>query len=90
VLGRLSLYDKAGHFAAYVVLAFLAVRVLDARGRFFAVALAVAAAAALGGAIELVQPLVGRHRDMVDFIVDLGGSAAGAAFAALLRRQRAA
>jgi VanZ family protein len=85
ILGRASLYDKAGHFVAYVVLAFFACRALK-RGGLLPVILIVAGCAALGGAIELIQPYVGRHRDVVDFLVDLGGSALGAAIAFLASR----
>ncbi len=77
-LGRASLYDKAGHFVAYVVLAFFACRSLR-QGRPLPAILVVAGCAALGGAIELLQPFVGRHRDIVDFLIDLAGAAVGAA-----------
>ncbi len=83
ILGRMNLYDKAGHFAAYVVLAFLAVRAAGRGGPLVALA-AVAGSAALGGAIEMLQPLVGRHRDIVDFLVDLGGAALGATASTLV------
>jgi VanZ family protein len=83
ILGRANLYDKAGHFAAYLVLAFLAVRAAGRAGLLAALA-AVIGCAALGGAIELLQPLVGRHRDLLDFLIDVGGSALGAAASALL------
>jgi VanZ family protein len=95
ILGRVSLYDKAGHFAAYVVLAFFACRTLK-RGGLVPVILVVAGCAALGGAIELIQPLVGRHRDIFDFLVDLAGAATGAAASSLVmgagscRRRRSA
>ena len=87
VLGPLSLYDKAGHFAAYVVLAFLALRVSVRRG-VLALFVVVSACAALGGAIEIIQPSVGRHRDIVDFLVDLGGSVTGAGLSHLLTAWR--
>jgi VanZ family protein len=77
VLGPLTAYDKAGHFAAYVVLAFFALRVFPRRG-LLELVLVVAACAALGGAIEIIQPYVGRHKDIFDFLVDLGGALAGA------------
>lgn len=83
VLGRLSLYDKAGHFAAYVVLGFLAFRAIDRRGALPLV-LAIASCAALGGLIEVIQPLVGRRMELGDFLVDLGGSAIGPAIAAVV------
>jgi VanZ family protein len=83
VLGRLSLYDKAGHFAAYVVLSFFAMRSISRRGALPLV-LAIAACTALGGLIELIQPLVGRRMELGDFLVDLGGSAIGAVIAAAI------
>jgi VanZ family protein len=83
ILGRLSLYDKAGHFAAYVVLSFFAMRSIGRRGALPLV-LAVAACTALGGLIELIQPLVGRTMELGDFLVDLGGSAIGAVIAAAI------
>lgn len=82
VLGRLSLYDKAGHFAAYIVLGFFTLRAINRRG-VFPVVLAIASCAALGGLIEIIQPLVGRNRELADFLVDLGGAAVGAAIAAV-------
>jgi VanZ family protein len=81
VLGRLSLYDKADHFVAYIVLGFFTRRAISRRG-IFPVVLAISSCAALGGLIEIIQPLVGRNRELADFLVDLGGSAVGAAIAA--------
>jgi VanZ family protein len=86
VLGPLSVYDKVEHFAGYFVLAFFVLRVFPRRGLLFPI-IAVAACAALGGAIEIIQPYVGRHKDILDFCVDLGGSAAGAAVSWLLARR---
>ena len=87
VLGPLTAYDKAGHFAAYTVLAFFALRVFPRRG-LRELVLVVGACAALGGAIEIIQPYVGRHKDIFDFLVDLGGALAGAvvSFFVLARR----
>lgn len=81
VLGRLSLYDKAGHFAAYLVLGFLAFRAIDRRGALPLI-IVIASCAALGGLIEIVQPFVGRRMELGDFLVDLGGAAIGAVVAA--------
>jgi VanZ family protein len=85
-LGRLSLYDKADHFAAYIVLGFLAYRAIGRRGALPLV-LAISACTALGGLIEIVQPFVGRTRELADFLVDLGGSAVGAAIAFSIRQK---
>ena len=88
VLGPLSVYDKAEHFAAYAVLAFLALRVFPYRAGPL-IALAVLSCAAIGGTIELIQPLVGRHKDLYDFLVDIGGSVAGTAVSLPLLRKSA-
>ena len=90
VLGRLSLYDKAGHFAAYVVLGFLALRAANRRDAV-PIVLTFASCAALGGLIEVIQPLVGRRKELGDFLVDLAGAAIGVALytavAAVLSRK---
>lgn len=87
VLGRLSAFDKLGHLVAYIALGFFACRAMG-RPRLFHIVLTVASGAVLGGLIEVVQPLVGRNREFVDFVVDLGGAAVGAVIAFLtLRRQ---
>lgn len=80
LLGRLSVYDKVGHLVAYLALGFLVVRIFDRPGAA-SVVLAVASCSALGGLIEIVQPLVGRRRELGDLLVDLGGAAIGAAIA---------
>jgi VanZ family protein len=85
LLGRLSVYDKVGHLAAYLALGFLAVRAVDRPGAF-ALVLTVAFCSALGGLIEIIQPLVGRRRELGDFLVDLGGAAIGAAAAFAINR----
>lgn len=85
VLGKLSAYDKLGHFIAYIVLGFFAMRAVDRRG-VLPFALVVAGCAAFGGLLEVVQPLVGRSRELADFAVDVAGSAGGAALALLLLR----
>jgi len=87
VLGRLSVFDKLGHLVAYVALGFFACRAMG-RPRIFPIVLTVASGAVLGGLLEIVQPLVGRNREFVDFLVDLGGAAIGAAIALMtLKRQ---
>jgi len=82
----LSLYDKAGHFAAYIVLGFFTLRAINLRG-VLSLALAIAACTVLGGLIEIIQPLVGRNRELADFLVDLAGAAVGAAIAYCLMRK---
>ena len=86
VLGSLSAYDKLGHFIAYVALGFFAMRAVDRRGPL-PFALTIAGCAVLGGVIEIVQPFVGRQMELADFLVDLAGTAIGAAAAALLARR---
>lgn len=85
ILGRFSVYDKAGHFVAYVVLAFLAVRVFHGKGAL-PYAIAIVSCASLGGAIELVQPFVGRSMELGDFLVDLGGAILGSVIAGVVSR----
>jgi VanZ family protein len=86
-------FTTAAHFAVYAVLGFLlGVAVsgwtLDTRGMVIALALA----AALGGAIELIQgPLSYRDAQVADFLVDVAGAALGLAMfsaAAWGRRSR--
>ncbi len=74
--------DKVEHAASYVVLgacAFLVLKRRSAAGFL----LVLGACSAYGGVIEVVQPLVGRTRDILDFAADVAGSAAGAALALL-------
>jgi VanZ family protein len=42
--------------------------------------------AAYGGAIELVQPMVGRGRELADWLADLAGIGLGALVGVALRR----
>jgi VanZ family protein len=72
-----------GHFAAYALLAFFTFRAVDRAGAL-QLAYIIAGCAFLGGIIEIVQPLVGRTRELVDFIADLAGAAIGAGSAAML------
>jgi len=85
LLGPLSLYDTAGHFAAYLVLGFLTLRAVGRPG-VGSFVIAIASCATFGGLIEVVQPLTGRRRDLGDFLVDLAGTAIGAAVAWCLAR----
>ena len=79
--GRDNLLTSAGHFAAYVVLAFvLAVALDDWRLSARAVLGAAALAVGLGVAIELVQaPLPYRDCQLADALVDAAGAALGLA-----------
>jgi VanZ family protein len=79
--GHDALTTSLAHFVVYAVLGFLLGQALcgwptDFRRLVFALALA----AALGGAIELIQgPLPYRDAQLADFIVDVAGAAAGLA-----------
>ena len=89
--GHDDLLTTAGHFGAYALLAFLLVVALggwEARPRDLAVSLALAAA--LGGAVELVQgPLPYRDLQLADFLVDVAGAALGIIlFSAVARARR--
>ena len=46
------------------------------------------AAAAYGGAIEIIQPLVGRSREVLDFVSDAAGAVIGGAAGVALWRLR--
>jgi VanZ family protein len=84
-LGALNVYDKLWHFIAYAALGFFAMRAVDRRG-LLSFVVTIAGCTAFGGLIEIIQPLVGRKRDLGDFLINLAGAAIGAAIAALLSR----
>lgn len=65
--------DKLHHFLAFAALVFPAVAVRPRIGLWL-----VPLAAAYGGLIELVQPLVGRHGEWGDVIANAAGAVAGA------------
>ena len=79
--GRDDLVTTAGHFAAYALLGFLLGAALGGwEVRAPTLLLGLALAAALGGAIEIMQgPLPYRDAQVSDFVVDLAGAAAGLA-----------
>jgi VanZ family protein len=66
-------HDKLQHFASFLALGILGFGWVSTRSSIMFVALA-----ALGGAIELVQPLplFGRDGDVLDWLADLTGIAA--------------
>jgi VanZ family protein len=80
--------DKAAHLAAYAVLGF-AVHLCAGRRSLRSLLASIAVCTAYGGLIEMVQPLAGRARELADLVVDLAGSAVGAAAAALPFRRSA-
>ncbi|WP_417626916.1 VanZ family protein [Pararhodobacter aggregans] len=71
--------DKVYHFLGFAALIFPVI-LTDSRRWLWAVPLAVA----YGGAIELIQPSVGRSADWLDFGANLTGILAGAALAEIL------
>ena len=89
--GHDTFTTTAAHFAVYALLGFLLGVALGGwridAGRL---ALGLALAAALGGVIELAQgPLSYRDAQLVDFIVDVAGAAAGLlVFSASVRATR--
>lgn len=66
--------DKLHHFLAFFA---LALPLSFARPRL--APLIILVTAAYGGTIELIQPYVGRHRDVFDLLADGAGSVLGAA-----------
>lgn len=86
-----DLFTSAGHFAAYVLLAFvLAVALDDWRLSRRAVLGAAALAVSLGVAIELVQaPLPYRDCQVGDALVNAAGAALGLAVFSVAARTRA-
>ena len=89
--GREELITSAGHFASYILLAFvLAVAVDDWRLSRRAVLGAAALAVGLGVAIELVQaPLPYRDCQLSDALVNAAGAALGLAVFSVAARGRA-
>lgn len=78
--GRLPL-DKVAHLLAFAAL-ILPTAWLYPRALFVTLPMAVL----LGAAIELVQPLVGRGRELEDFLMDILGLGIGILLGAGLRR----
>jgi VanZ family protein len=73
--------DKVEHVLAYLVLAFLVFASQLPGPRLRLLAVAVGGSVVLGGLIELIQPLTGRHAELGDLLADLVGSVAGALLA---------
>jgi VanZ family protein len=85
VIPDLNISDKIEHFIAYIVLGICALAAAERRS-FPTFLIAVVSCSAFGGVIELVQPFVGRSRELGDFAVDLAGSALGAGIIAAVAR----
>ncbi len=77
--GTTRLTTTIAHFVAYALLGFLLGVALGGwRVDLRRLVLGLALAAALGGAIELIQgPLSYRDAQLADFVVDVAGAAAG-------------
>jgi VanZ family protein len=88
--GHDTAFTAAAHFVAYAVLGFLlGVAVSGWTPDVRALAGTLALAAALGGAIELIQgPLSYRDAQLADFLVDLAGAAVGLAVLSAVARGR--
>ena len=71
--------DKLHHLLVFAVLAALATPAFPGRA-----GVVVVCVAAYGGALELVQPLMGRHGELGDAIADATGAVLGAGVALLL------
>jgi hypothetical protein len=78
-LAVFDLWDKAQHTLAFALLV-----LPNACWNRRALPVTALAAALLGGAIELIQPLVGREASWGDFTADLVGVALGTALGTLL------
>jgi len=81
-----NVWDKLQHFGAYALLAGLATVSMRARGRWL---WALAGLIAFGGALEILQGMVGRDMSFRDEIANtlgvIAGGAAGWSLCALLR-----
>ncbi|MCP5037536.1 MAG: VanZ family protein [Rhodobacteraceae bacterium] len=75
-----SQWDKFYHFIAFMALAFPCA-LLYARTLFWVLPTAIL----FGGAIELIQPYVGRGGEWADFVADVVGVAIGAILGLILR-----
>ena len=73
-------FDKLAHFVGYMALAWLLALALGRICRFWlATALTIVILGAYGVLDELTQPWVGRTADLMDYLADLVGCAAGIA-----------
>ena len=80
-LDRFPLADKIAHGLAYLVLTFLLFASLLPGPRMRVLLVAIGGSLVLGGAIELVQPLMMRHRELADLAANILGTAAGSGIA---------
>jgi VanZ family protein len=77
--------DKLEHLAAFAALGFFTLFALGGQG-LRPLVTAILLCVGWGIAIELVQPLVGRSRELADVGADLAGAALGAGAAVAARR----
>ncbi len=83
---RVRYSDKIEHVLAYAAWGALVYLTLPGGRRRFLLTLLIGVV--FGGVIELLQPLTGRSRDLLDLLADAVGTAGGAAAAWALRRRR--
>jgi VanZ family protein len=86
ILGEWNFSDKLLHFAAYLVLSFLAFFSFEHRSRLKIFLLALLASFSFGGLIELLQFLTQRQPELMDLAVNFAGSLSGAAAGAVISR----
>ncbi|MCC5955242.1 MAG: VanZ family protein [Natronohydrobacter sp.] len=75
-------FDKLVHFVVFFLIALPAVAVRPDAWLWI-----VLCASALGGAIELIQPIVGRGRELADFVADVLGALAAVPVGRALSRR---
>jgi VanZ family protein len=81
--GLWAVNDKLAHALGFAVLV-LPMAVLHPRGLWTVIPMALA----LGATIEVVQPMVGRGRELADLLADAAGIVAGTAAGLALHRLR--
>jgi len=80
--GEPHFWDKALHFIAYFILSALAVAALRARWKAL---LAMAGLIAMGGALEIIQGMIGRDMSLYDEMSNTLGVVAGGVVVWLVR-----
>ncbi len=86
ILGEWHFSDKLLHFAAYLVLSFLAFISFEHKSRLKIFLLAFSASFSFGGLIELLQFLTQRQPELMDLAVNSAGSLTGAAAGTVISR----
>ena len=79
-----KLSDKIDHLIAYMILGACALAAAERRGAPELLIVTVSCSL-FGGIIEIVQPMVGRSRELGDFMVDLAGAALGVGIVFIIR-----